>query len=231
MGIVYLVRHGQASWGAANYDVLSDLGQRQARAVGEALRVRGVVPSVVVCGAMQRHQQTARACLDAMGCSGAWDVDPSWNEYDHEAMLSALDARYGTRAGLAFDLMAQGKDLREGFQAILERALARWSSGAHDDDYDESFLEFSARCEAALARACARASKAQTALVFTSGGPIARAASGLLGLGEAAWAKLSGTLVNASLTKVVVGRRGVSLSVLNEHGFLEGEGAPRLTYR
>ena len=34
MGVVLLVRHGQASFGAADYDVLSPLGERQAAATG-----------------------------------------------------------------------------------------------------------------------------------------------------------------------------------------------------
>ena len=35
MASIYLVRHGQASFGAANYDQLSTLGQRQADLTGE----------------------------------------------------------------------------------------------------------------------------------------------------------------------------------------------------
>jgi broad specificity phosphatase PhoE len=31
MGQIYLVRHGQASFGSANYDQLSELGHEQAR--------------------------------------------------------------------------------------------------------------------------------------------------------------------------------------------------------
>ena len=48
MSQVLLVRHGQASWGSDDYDVLSDLGERQSRMLGEALAARGVVPDLVV---------------------------------------------------------------------------------------------------------------------------------------------------------------------------------------
>ena len=34
MGMLYLVRHGQASFGAADYDQLSELGARQCEALG-----------------------------------------------------------------------------------------------------------------------------------------------------------------------------------------------------
>ena len=53
MGQILLVRHGQASWGAADYDVLSDLGEEQGTAVGRALA--DLRPDVVVHGTMLRH--------------------------------------------------------------------------------------------------------------------------------------------------------------------------------
>ena len=37
MGSIYLIRHGQASLGAANYDELSPLGVRQSQLCGEFL--------------------------------------------------------------------------------------------------------------------------------------------------------------------------------------------------
>ena len=52
MGVILLVRHGQASFGSDNYDVLSPLGQRQARRLGQALKGRGVQPSLIVSGSL-----------------------------------------------------------------------------------------------------------------------------------------------------------------------------------
>ncbi len=37
MGSIYLIRHGQASFGAANYDVLSNVGVQQAEHLGTYL--------------------------------------------------------------------------------------------------------------------------------------------------------------------------------------------------
>ena len=50
MGMLYLVRHGQASFGAANYDQLSDLGQRQCQRLGKYFRDRGQRFDAVVRG-------------------------------------------------------------------------------------------------------------------------------------------------------------------------------------
>ena len=42
MSELYLVRHAQASFGAANYDQLSDLGHQQSRWLGDHLGMRGM---------------------------------------------------------------------------------------------------------------------------------------------------------------------------------------------
>lgn len=55
---IILIRHAQASFGAADYDVLSDLGHEQARALGRALKRQGVEPDKVFTGAQRRHRET-----------------------------------------------------------------------------------------------------------------------------------------------------------------------------
>jgi broad specificity phosphatase PhoE len=42
MGNIYLVRHGQASFGAENYDQLSTLGQQQSQRLGEYFAQKGI---------------------------------------------------------------------------------------------------------------------------------------------------------------------------------------------
>ena len=63
MSQVLLVRHGQASWGADDYDVLSERGVEQSGVLGAALAARGIEPTVLVSGAMRRHHQTAAAAV------------------------------------------------------------------------------------------------------------------------------------------------------------------------
>ena len=61
VGVLLLVRHGQASFGTADYDVLSETGWEQGRLLGDWLRARGVTPTAVVRGGMRRHRETAEA--------------------------------------------------------------------------------------------------------------------------------------------------------------------------
>src|SRR6266700_838738 len=66
MGNIYLIRHGQASFGTHEYDRLSELGMRQSRLLGDALAQRKWRVDHVVTGNMKRHSQTAEACLAAL---------------------------------------------------------------------------------------------------------------------------------------------------------------------
>ena len=74
MGLVLLVRHGQASFGADDYDVLSETGVEQSRVLGRFLAAAGISPGAVVHGAMKRQRDTATAMVEAaglVGCPGA----------------------------------------------------------------------------------------------------------------------------------------------------------------
>ena len=58
MGTLYLVRHGQASFGAADYDQLSPLGRQQSERLGAWFRERGLRFDAVLTGTLRRHAQT-----------------------------------------------------------------------------------------------------------------------------------------------------------------------------
>ena len=69
MALLFLVRHGQASFGTAHYDRLSDLGRQQSRWLGEYFAERGLRFKRVVAGTLQRQQDTASEILTGMGAS------------------------------------------------------------------------------------------------------------------------------------------------------------------
>lgn len=230
MGAIYLIRHGQASFAAADYDDLSPLGREQGRVLGAALLQRHVQPDLVICGGMRRHAQTAAECLGAQQREPRWEVDPGWDEYDHTEVLGGLDPRYREQTAIAADMMGQA-DPRRAFQQIFERAMARWTDGAFHHEYRESWPQFCQRVEDALARLTTRLGKSQSALVFTSGGAISIVCRKLLALGDTRTLLLSASLANASVTKLLVGGRGITLSTLNEHVHFESADKRLITYR
>jgi broad specificity phosphatase PhoE len=221
VSVVLLVRHGQASWGAADYDVLSATGAEQSRVLGVSLARRGIRPDVVVRGAMRRHRETAEQALAGAG----WDVpveeDLGWNEFDHLQMLELHPPALG-----------EGEELtRAAFQEWFEQATRRWTSGDYADEYDESFASFCERVGAGLRRTVERLDAKQTAIVVSSGGPVSWVTASLLGGGAALWMQLNPVTVNASVTKVVVGGRGTTLVSFNDHSHLETADPSLVTYR
>lgn len=229
MAAIYLIRHGQASFGKANYDELSDTGVMQAGVLGAALRER--VPKVdgVVTGAMVRHRQTADACLEGLGMQPPRREDPGFNEFDHEEIIQRYEPRYANRMLLMAD-MAKTLKPRRAFQSMFEKAVARWVSGGHDD-YAESWDAFRKRSIGALDALIASLGPSRTALVFTSGGTISVICQELLRIPDAHAFKLNWTLTNCGVTKIIYGERGRYLSTLNEHAHFEGEHARLITYR
>ena len=132
MSVVLLVRHGQASFGKADYDNLSELGERQSRVLGRALAARGIQPDLLVTGAMKRHRQTLDAARDAAGWTAPVTVDEGWNEFDHEHVIEVHKPVYRSQMLMKADLVRTLKP-RQAFQAMFEEATARWWSGENDE--------------------------------------------------------------------------------------------------
>lgn len=230
MGAIYLIRHGQASFAASDYDDLSPLGREQGRVLGGALKQRKLQAQHFVCGAMRRHAQTATECLAGMEREAQWEVDEGWNEYDHNEVLAGLDARYRSQSEIASDLLKH-ENPRRAFQLLFERAMERWVDVAYHAEYRESWPQFCLRVEAALERTAAKLGKSENAMVFTSGGAISVVLRKLLGLGDTRTLLLSASLANASVTKLLVGSRGLTLSTFNEHSHFEGDDKRLISYR
>ncbi|MFL6649185.1 MAG: histidine phosphatase family protein, partial [Sulfurifustaceae bacterium] len=144
MGAIYLIRHGQASFGKAEYDELSELGAEQSRLLGDVLRQRLSKVDNVFCGTQQRHRQTADACLRAYGYMDAPRETADFNEYDHNEIVERYEPRYADRQAMFAELSKTG-NLRRAFQEMFTQAVARWVSGQHDTDYSESWPSFRAR--------------------------------------------------------------------------------------
>ena len=228
MAVIYLIRHGQASFGEADYDTLSETGVRQSQILGERLARILTRPATVTCGDMLRHRQTARAAMQAVDMTTEWRTDRRWNEVDHERIISAYRPEYANHEDVRRELM-KAADPHQAFQNMFEAAIARWVSGEHDDDYAETWPTFRARCREALDQLAARMPHGTDALVFTSGGPISAIVMDLLGMPDGG--RFNFSIVNCSITKLVTGKRGVTLSSFNGHAHFEGEHVSLITYR
>ena len=151
-------------------------------------------------------------------------------EFDHEQVIIRLKPDYRSRAVMAADL-ARRRDSKRAFQMLFDEALTKWATAGPDDDYAEAWPHFVDRCMAGLQDLTTRLSSGETALVFTSGGPISAICSRLLATSIPGWLQLNRATINCGVTKVVNGRSGISLVTFNGHAHFEGDYSSLQTYR
>ncbi len=225
MPSILLVRHAQASFGSADYDVLSDRGHEQVAALVRGLATRAIVPSVVVSGTLRRQRDTAAPCAAAHGLEVR--ADARWNEYDDRDILT-----HHSDAHVGLDQHAGDEPIssRE-FQKILNSALRSWIAAADTGPADESWPAFQGRLTGALADLSASLGRGEVALVVSSGGAIAALTAALLGLPPEALITFNHVSINAGITKLTVGRGGTTVISINEHAHLDRPDGSLVTYR
>ena len=215
MAVVHLIRHGQASFGAAEYDELSELGREQARTVGGTLAARQVRIDRVVSGSLRRQRDTAEFCLTAAGLAGQLSIDDRFDEYDHFGLAAALPDSPAPTSSAEF-------------QVVLDAALERWISGAMTPEGMPTWVDFADRAWAGLDEFLAVLGKGGAGAAFTSGGVITAICARLLGLPPNGSVALHRVVINGGITKVVAGRGGIALISFNEHAHLPPD---QVTYR
>ncbi len=233
MAIVYLVRHGQASFGKDNYDQLSDLGQQQAKHLGQHLSRRLPMFDAVTLGSMLRHQQTATHCLegfdvDFAGCGA--QVDAGWNEYDHQEILRVYRPEFENAASM-MAFVRQQENPKAFFESEFNAAINRWIEGQHDADYSETWRDFRQRVHSAFDAVLENNERAKSIAVFTSGGPISLTTQALLGVPAEQIMRMNWTLMNCGVSKIVTTGSRRFVASLNEHTHFEGlENKHLITY-
>ncbi|HAU66904.1 MAG TPA: histidine phosphatase family protein [Gammaproteobacteria bacterium] len=229
MASIYLIRHGQASFGQDDYDQLSSLGHEQAKIVGQSLARRIEGFDCVVTGTMQRHQQTADGCLQAFPSAQpeVWQ-EGGWNEYDHDDILRGIGDDFVSAQAIS-KFIARQQNPKQAFEDALNKAMNRWMSGQYDSDYVESWPYYQQRIHDALNNIVERArsndsgggARLKNVAVFTSGGVISVIAQALLGVSSDKMMHMNWTLMNCAITKLVVSKDRLFVATLNDHVHFE----------
>ena len=222
MGELLLIRHGQASFGAADYDQLSPIGEQQSRRLGQWLRDSATAPALIASGTLRRHTQTLQQCVEAAGIDAARLSLPGLDELDHVELLQKHRPDLVGHAALSAEL-ERSDDPPRTFQKIFAGAVARWTGGAHDGDYQRTWPQFRMQVLGALQALAERAAAGDGDIwAFTSGGPIAVIVTELLGVPVQRTFALSWPLVNTGLTRVRPGPRQHQLITYNAWPHLAG---------
>jgi broad specificity phosphatase PhoE len=223
---ILLVRHAQASFGSADYDVLSPLGVEQAKVLTAALARRGLDVTRIVAGSARRQRETAEPLAIAHGLE--IEVDERWNEYETDEVL----AHHAREAVSLEGTGAGGEEITSrDFQLVLDDALRSWVEAGAATAAAQTWPEFLASRAAVLDDLAAGLGSGETGIAFTSGGVLGAIGAHLLGEHADLFPRLNNVVVNSGITKLVVGRGGTSLIAFNEHGHLDEVGSRLLTYR
>jgi broad specificity phosphatase PhoE len=221
MSTLYIIRHGQASFGQRDYDKLTPLGEEQARLLGRHLTGIGIKLDRLWVGPRKRQRDTARLMIEgAGGTIPEPELSPGLDEYPAEAILrqvlpQLMETDPEARAIFGGDPFGLATDARR-FQRVFERVMHRWVAGHLELGEDtESFAGFAARVRAALEDIMAAAGRGVTVGVVTSAGPTSIAAQMALELPDAVALKQSWVVANSALCELRFRRDELTLIAFN----------------
>ena len=215
---IIFVRHGQALFGQANYDKLSEVGYEQSVALGKVLLEQGVTIDHWVRGDMVRHAGVSQGMRTQVTDQ---IVTPDLNEYDFTGLLDARFADGKAPAGLHTDRKTHFRLLRE--------TLALWQNDEISNT-PESWAAFEIRL--LRVQQTIFGLEGETILVVSSGGAISKIVANVLGVSHAKQVDLQLQIKNASMSTFIYSRRtgGFFLNAFNETPFVSAKTQHLLTY-
>ncbi|MCO1335579.1 histidine phosphatase family protein [Microbulbifer sp. OS29] len=202
-----LVRHGQASFGADNYDNLSEIGWQQSRWLGEYWRDRGIGFDRLICGDLLRHRQTTEGIYEGLEISkkASYSVFPQLNEFDFLAVVRLYGALYPDRV--------PGPDAsRVDFYRFLKQGMLAWAGG--EIAPQESWIDFEARIAEVRKNIC-DSPKGSRTLIVSSGGAIAMMLTQVLGGPVSTVANLNMQIQNTAISHLFFSAENISLHSFN----------------
>jgi broad specificity phosphatase PhoE len=192
MGSLYLVRHGQASFGAADYDQLSPKGHEQCQLLGAYWRERGQRFDAVFTGTLRRHAQSLAGIVEGLGEHLPAIALPGLNEYDSEAVVRAVHPG-------PLEVPRDPEAVKQHFR-LLRQGLLAWMAGETAPVGMPSHATFAAGVAAALDRV-REVGVGRQVLIVSSGGPIATAVAQVLSAPPETFVELNLRIRNSAVTE------------------------------
>ena len=191
MSNLYLVRHGQASFGAEDYDKLSELGHKQAVRLGEYFKQKDLKFDAVLTGTLRRHAQTWAGIAQGAGLIHEPLQWPGLNEYDSHAVIEAIHP-------YKLDKPDTPEMYRHHFR-LLKDGLTQWMNGVVSPKGMPTYDEFQHGVVSALEHV--RKNHTGNVLIVSSGGPISTAVGHILGTTPEKTIELNLRIRNCSITE------------------------------
>jgi broad specificity phosphatase PhoE len=232
MSVIYLIRHGQASFGTDNYDQLSAIGREQSAILGSYFAGLNEPIHRIYTGTLERQRETAQLVAAALAPnSPPLTVEPAFDEYESESILHAYAASLTPAQQAEAGWPGLHTDRRR-FQFFLERAARSWVEAQIVAADMLPWRGFHGRIVAAIEQIMRTEGRGKTLLVSTSGGVIGTIVAHVLGLANHLGIELNWAVHNASITRLIYNADKMSLSMFNALPHLDQEGRRQLiTYR
>jgi broad specificity phosphatase PhoE len=229
LSTVYLVRHGQAGTRDA-YDSLSELGERQARLLGEHFLSQGIRFADTYAGALTRQQQTAEQISAAYASTGVSfppvTVDPGWDEFDLgrvyreiAPLLAADDPEFlheydEMREQVRVSQGAHGARIHRRWMPCDTKVVEAWLSGRYPYG-GETWDRFRERVAACRLKMQENDARQENILVVTSATPLAIWTGLSLEISDERIMRLAGAVYNASYTILRLRKQQLRLFTFN----------------
>ena len=206
MGTLYLVRHGQASFGADDYDQLSPRGHEQAVRLGAYWRERGLQFDAVLCGTLRRHAQPLQGSQQGLEGTPEPLLMPGLNEYDSHALIHCVHPMPLPRPDTP--------ELYKQHFRLLCDAMAQWMAGTISPTGMPCWDDFSGGVRAALDHV-RRQHTGHNVLLVSSGGPIAAAVGEVLCTPPEVTIALNMRIRNSAVTEFSISPKRLMLQTFN----------------
>ena len=191
MPTLYLIRHGQASFGADDYDQLSAMGQQQSLRLGQWFKSKGIAFDAALTGTLNRQSQTFAGISAGMGLEIPVTRHAALNEYDSHAVIATVHPQPLARP--------DSPELYRQHFRLLKTGLLQWTEGRVSPQGMPSHANFVAGIVEVLD--AIRSQHSGNVLLVSSGGPIATAVGQVLGTSAATTIELNLRIRNASITE------------------------------
>ncbi len=239
MSQLVVVRHGQASFLAENYDVLSRRGEEQAKCLGRHWCATRFQVDEVYTGPRLRQSRTAELigkCYQLEDLAWPKPVElAAWDEHQIDRVMinhgPALVDMYPEIGPLLNSARSEGTHAERArrFQRVFEAVANRWVAGDPLPGETETWTEFRDRVADSLSHIVQKAGRGRSIAIFTSVGPVTVALQRAMGCDDMTALTTGWRVWNCSLTEFAFSGDRFTLDRFNALPHLPDPGA--WTYR
>jgi len=230
MSRLLYIRHAQASYGAADYDQLSEKGYEQASILGRHLVQSGVELHNIYVGPLKRQNQTLEKVREAY-------QDAGQNLPDHTTLKELEEHRGPDILKSAMGNIKEDDDLIKAWDEeriqdpslnvkngllIFERAMTLWATGGLSKYQPDHYLDWSSfrrqvkeGYDEVMSRH--RDDQGRTIALFTSGGTISASVGHILGMQhDKDIIGMNGIVQNTSITEFLFKGSRITMKRFND---------------